>query len=155
MLEGDVTAIDASAGIISLLSTTVNVTATTELKDSSPAQVQSFSLASITAGDHLEIAGYLDSSGKFIATKVERLDPSSTQAVLSGPVTSKAADNTSLVILGITITVDIHTKYRDKTGTDMAKGDFFAAITVDTTVVKAQWDTFSSLTAPVDELELE
>jgi hypothetical protein len=30
VLEGDVTAIDASAGVISLLSATVNVTATTE-----------------------------------------------------------------------------------------------------------------------------
>jgi hypothetical protein len=37
----------------------------------------------------------------------------------------------------------------------MSAANFFAAVTLDTTVVKAQWDVFSSLTAPADELELE
>lgn len=153
-LEGDVTEINASAGTVLLFGKTVTVTATTEFKDSGPARLASLSLTNLAVSDHVEVAGYVDSGKGFIATRLERLEPSS-QAVIQGVVTAKAGDLSSLSILDITVPTDAGAKYKDRSGASMSAAQFFSALTVDATVVKAQWDTFTSLAAPADEFELE
>lgn len=149
LLEGDVTAKGASS--LTLLGQTASVSATTEFKDGSAANVRMFSLADIAVGDHVIVVGY-PGSGGIVATSVERRD-ASTQAQLKGIVTA-ATPTTSLTILGTAVDTSA-ASFRDINSSPMTAANFFGAITTGTTVVKVKWNTFTTTSAPVNEADIE
>ncbi len=82
-LKGNVTALDATAGTVTLLGVTVTVTAETRLEDKSDADVEDFSLADLMVGDTVQVRGFENpvGSGAITATKLERERPKTTVIV--------------------------------------------------------------------------
>lgn len=149
LLEGNVTAVNANS--LTVLGQTATVSATTEYKDSSAANLRIFSLANIAVTDHVVVAAY-QGAGGIVATSIERRDASA-QAQLKG-IVSAATPTSSLTILGVVLDTSA-ASFRDISSTPMLAADFFAAITTGTTVVKVKWNTFTSTGAPVNEADLE
>jgi hypothetical protein len=149
LLEGNVSALGASS--LTLLGQTATVSATTELKDSSSANLRTFGLANLAVNDHVIVIGYQGASG-IVAARVERLN-AATQAQLKG-IVSAATPTSSLTILGVAVDTSA-ASFRDINSGAMLAADFFAAITPGTTVVKVKWNTFTSTSAPVYEADIE
>jgi hypothetical protein len=149
LLEGDVSALGASS--LTLLGQTATVTATTEFRDSSAANLRTLRLANIAVNDHVKLVGY-QGAGGIVATSIERLN-AATQAQLKGTV-SAATPTTSLTILGVAVDTSA-ASFRDINSSAIIAADFFAAITPGTTVVKVKWNTFTSTSAPVNEADIE
>ncbi len=156
LLEGNVSAVNPATGVISLLAVTVHTTAATELRDSSAADIRMFGLSDIAVNDHVEIGGYQDAGGTIIATRLERKDASA-QLAIQGLVTA-ATTATSLTILGLTVDTSATpaNHFIDIDGTPYASAaDFFAAVTLNKTVVKATGTAFSGTTLTATEVEIE
>jgi len=164
-LEGNAAAgaFNASAGTLSLNGVTVNIVATTRLRDASTNPAGALSLASIVLGDHLQITGFVTASGAFQASEVQRTQPS-TVTLVQGPVSAKTA--TTLTILGLTVDTATIAQAADfidnSTGTKVpgtgtlaqAQAAFFAKVLPGTTVVKAK-GTISGSTLSASEVEIE
>ncbi len=75
-IEGTVDAggVNTANSTVSILGQIVHITAATIMKDESSAAVQSFSLNNISEGDFLDIDGFVNDEGDFIASKLERED---------------------------------------------------------------------------------
>jgi hypothetical protein len=101
-LKGNITAVDATAGTVTLLGITVTVTAETRLDDDSDARVDHFSLADLAVGDTVEVRGFENpvGSGAITATRLERERPKTT-VVVGGFFQPTTAPQ--FTILGITI----------------------------------------------------
>ncbi len=149
LLEGNVSALGANS--LTLLGKTATVSATTEFKDGSTANLRTFSFANIALNDHVIVVGY-EGAGGIVATSVERLNPSAS-AQLKG-IASAKTPTTSLTILGVAVDTSA-ASFRDISSNTMLAADFFTAITPGTTVVKVKWNTFTSTSAPVNEAEIE
>lgn len=124
-LKANITAVDATAGTVTLLGVTVTVTADTRLEDKSDAGVEHFGLADLAVGDTVEVRGFENpiGSGAITATRLERERPKTT-VIVGGFFQATTAPE--FTILGITI---------DATGATFAKDwrhsltsdEFFAA----------------------------
>ncbi len=101
-LQSTVTQWDAMAGTLTLLGVPVSTTANTRFEDESSAAVAMFNLANVTSGDTIRVHGYESpaGSGKVVATRLERLSPSTT-VIVAGPFT--AGTSPDFTVLGITI----------------------------------------------------
>ena len=152
-LEGK--AVDKTSSSFTVLGKTVSVTDTTEYEDGiSIDPVRTFSFADIGNGDHLEIAGYLDeATGHIVAGAVKRHDAID-RAVMQGVVTS-STDASSLVVLGVTVSVDVSTEFRDAYDVAVDATTFFGLLIYDATTVEATWEPFTSLAEPATEVEIE
>jgi hypothetical protein len=122
-IDGRVDAVNASAGTLVLLGTTVRTNSLTRYEDHSPADVERFGLADLRVGDYVELRAYRDAGG-LVATLIERDDVESDVEV-EGPATSVAAPN--LVVGGVPVTTDAQTEFRDKDGGSITAAAFFAA----------------------------
>lgn len=155
-LEGDATATNVALATITVLGKTVYVTPTTEFLDSSSVNLRTFGLADIAAGDHLDIVA-CDNAGAIRASRIERRNhPIPEEALLKGRV-SATTPETALTILGTSVAVDptgVNTAFRDSTGSAVTATAFFAAIAPGTTVAKAKWKPFTTLTATASEVQL-
>jgi Domain of unknown function (DUF5666) len=101
-LQAQASAVNASAGTVTLLGVQVTVNSMTRLEDDSSSQVQSFSLGNVSVGDTIQVRGYQTSAGSnmVVATHLERVAPTTTVIVL-GPFA--AATSPDFTVLGITI----------------------------------------------------
>jgi hypothetical protein len=125
-LESVAANVDAANSKLQVLGVTVNVDANTRFEDRSSAQVQMFTLADVTDGDTLEVRGYENpaGSGQVLATRLERLPPSTT-VELRGPY--MATTPPQFTILGVVVDASGasfgHGEDGDSHG--MASGDFY------------------------------
>jgi len=108
-------------------------------------------------GNHVEVRAMLDRNGNLIATRII-VQSASTKAFLQGPLS--AADSTAgtVTILGSTLVSDGATQWRvSSTSSEVAvtKAAFFAQLKTNISVVKVRWDSFTALTAPIKEAEIE
>ncbi|MEZ5499120.1 MAG: DUF5666 domain-containing protein [Steroidobacteraceae bacterium] len=129
-LVGEVTAVDATAGTLTVLDTTVTVTSTTRLEDRSNSRVSQFSLADIAVGDTVEVRGFEDpiGSGAVTATRLERERPRATSKV--GGFFS-ATTPPQFEILGVTVDASAATFYsnasQDSENKDSSRGSTLTA----------------------------
>ena len=135
------------------LGITVRIDALTRLEDKSAADVDPLTIASINAGDYLEVRGaeMPAGSGDILATIVER-DDADTETILQGFVTSVA--NPSFTILGVTITTNGATQFRDTDDSAISAATFFSRVAAGT-LVKAKGLETSTTTMTADEVEFE
>lgn len=101
-LEGQASAVDASAGTVTVLGVQVTVNSMTRFEDESSTQMQSFSLTNVSVGDTLRVRGYQSPAGSNMvtATQLERVMPTTTVEVVGPFVAGTSPDFT---VLGITI----------------------------------------------------
>lgn len=101
-LESQATAVNATAGTLTVLGVQITVTSTTRMEDESAAQVAMFSLTNVIVGDTIKVDGFESpaGSGKLVATRLER-EPPSTTVIVKGPFT--AGMSPDFTVFGITI----------------------------------------------------
>lgn len=135
-LEGNALsdAYSATSNTLTLNGVMVSITTVTRLIDRDGAILD---LASIAAGDHLQIYGVLDNAtGTVSASQVQRTNPDST-SYIKGPVSSVAFPD--LTILGVNIvTSSVATQFQKSDDIFMTQVDFFASVTPGVTVIKAK-----------------
>jgi Domain of unknown function (DUF5666) len=158
-IEGNVAAgaIDTAASTVKLNGVTVAVTALTRLTDLT--NVPLASLKDVIANDHLQISGFIDPSGKVVAAALQRT--ANTGVIfIQGPVT--AAANPNLTIMGVSVATTTTTNFFKKDKTPFlnsapltAQDNFFNAITVNQTVVKAKFKLNQTGLTVLDEVEIE
>lgn len=110
----------------------------------------------VLAGSHVEVRAMPDSIGGLIATRIVVLSPSS-KAFVQGPVTAADSAAGTLTILGFPLVSDAATQWRVSSSSSevaVSKTTFFAQLTA-TSVVKAKWDPFTAVGAPIKEAEIE
>ena len=122
-LQSTVTAVNATAGTLTVLGVEITVTSSTRLEDRSSAQVEMFSLSNISVGDTVDVHGFESpaGSGKLVATRLDR-EPASTEVEVSGPFT--AGTSPQFIVFGITVDASSAT-LRDAGGATLTLADFF------------------------------
>jgi hypothetical protein len=158
-LQGPVAALivdGAGLGTFTVNGVTVKIDALTLQRDS---------VASLAAGNVVEVRGGPGSDAtSLVATRVERSNDD--RPVIQGLVTAKDAAAGTLTVLGKTIAVGSvesgglrgHSDVSAGSGASMTAADFFAAVTVGRTVVKARGKDAAAFADPVltaKEVELE
>ena len=101
-LQGQPSAVDATAGTLTLLGVSITVNSMTRFEDDSSAAVANFNLSNVTTSDTIRVRGIESpaGSGMLVATRLER-EPPSTTVIVKGPFT--AATSPDFLVLGITI----------------------------------------------------
>jgi hypothetical protein len=108
---------------------TVTTDSQTQIEDKRD-EVEPFGISGIKSGDFLNVEGFVDGSGDFIATQIERDETGDIE--LRGPVDvpptggSTAAGTVS--ILGVEIATDGATDFEDASEAFMSGTDFFLAV---------------------------
>ena len=108
---------------------TVTSSSQTQIEDKLNEE-EPFGISGINAGDFLNVEGFVDGSGNFIATQIERdeLD----DIVLRGPVdippTGGSTAAGTLSILGVEIATDDTTGFEDASEEDIDGRDFFLEV---------------------------
>jgi hypothetical protein len=145
--------VDAANNSVVVLGISVAVDALTRLEDKSSADVDPLTLAAVNVGDYLEIRGteMPAGSGSVLATIFEREDPRA-EAILQGFVES--VSGSSFGILGVTISTNGATVYRDADNTVISANQFFNQLTTNS-LVKAEGTEISDTAILATEVEFE
>jgi len=121
-LQSNVTAVDATAGTLTVLGVQITVTSSTRFEDQSSAQVEMFNLSNISVGDTVAVHGFESpaGSGMLVATRLERVS-ASTEVEVSGPFA--AGTSPQFGVFGITVDGSSAT-LRDTGGATLTLADF-------------------------------
>lgn len=151
--EGPLTSVDAVGLTASLLGVTFTIRDGTSLEDDSAANVEPLTLANLSAGDYVELRGFLDGD-TLVAVRLER-DDFDARARLRGPVTAVDVAGTALTILDVAVDGQVGvTSYEDLDDSALTEAVFFDRVSVGD-FVKATWDNFTDTGQVADELSLE
>jgi Domain of unknown function (DUF5666) len=116
-----------SADQLVVLGLTIQTDTLTRYRDDSSADLRTFGLADVLAGDYVEVSGSIGDpvTNEILASKIEREDPRD-DVRLAGPVDS--VGTTSLDVLGLTVSTDSSTVFvgQDWRPTDAAT--FFSQV---------------------------
>lgn len=149
----NVDSVDTANNALVVLGITVTVDALTRLEDKSNADVDPLNLSDINAGDYVEVRGgeFPAGSGAILATILERED-ADTEAILQGFV--ETVSDPSYTVLGVTITTNGATVFRDENDAPISATDFFNRVAVNS-LVKAKGTEVSDTTISATEVEFE
>ena len=149
----NVDSVNAASNSLVILGITVTADALTRLEDKSSADVDPLNLEDINAGDYVEVRGseYPAGSGAILATILER-DDVDTEAILQGFVAT--VSNPSFTVLGVTITTNGATIFRDQNNAVISSSDFFSQVAVNS-LVKAKGAEVSDTTIAAIEVKFE
>jgi hypothetical protein len=145
-INANVTAVDTTAGTITILGLRVGFTSGTRLGN--------FTDPATLVGKNVEIRGILTATG-LVATRIDLKNavPAVT-AFIRGPVSAVSPPN-SLTIAGLVINTSM-AAFKGIAEAPLSADAFFAAIRLNVTVVKAVWNPFTGDPgAPVKEVELQ
>ena len=148
-----VDSVNASADSLVVLGITVTVDELTRLEDKSDADVTPLTLASINAGDYIEVRGdeFPAGSGQILANILER-DDLDTEAILQGFV--ETISGPSFEILGVTIQTGGGTVFRDENDMVISSIEFFDRLAPNS-LVKAKGAEVSETVILAEEVEFE
>ncbi|SHG81420.1 hypothetical protein SAMN04488068_1495 [Hydrocarboniphaga daqingensis] len=147
-IYGTIEAVDATAGTIKLLNTTVKTNTSTIYEDDRD-KIKTFQFAGLSVGDYVEI-GFVIAGSDVLATRVER-DDAETRSEVRGPVSSFDAVTEQLVIIGVA--VDASSARYQRGEAVITQDEFYAALTAGAEV-KAK-GSYSPTTLKATEVELE
>lgn len=136
-LEGDLTSVNAVNGSLVLNGVAVTTFAGTSYRDSRNPPVSPLAFAGLAVGDHLQVYGFQDGSGRVIASQVERFD-SNSDNLLQGPVSAVNAASSQLTMLGVTVSAQPAAVLSRGTTTYAGFAAFASQVSPGTTVVKAK-----------------
>ena len=148
-LESQATAVDNTAGTLTVLGVQVTVTSTTRFEDKSSTQLEKFNLSNIMVGDTVDVRGFESpaGSGKMVATRIERVSASTTVSV-HGPFT--AGTSPDFTVIGITIDASSATLKGDG-GATLTLADFLTQAVGHSVEVSG---TLSGMVVTASEIEI-
>ena len=148
-----VDSVNAAGNSLVVLGITFNVDALTRMEDKSNADIEPLTIADLNVGDYLEIRGseLPAGSGQVLAAILEREDVDS-RTILQGFV--ETVSDPSFTILGVSITTNGGTVFRDTDDSVISASEFFSR-TSSGTLVKARGQETTATTITADEVELE
>jgi hypothetical protein len=150
ILHGTATAVNGGARTITVLGVTARVDDLTDVRPRAGS-----GLAAIPVSAKVEVRGYLESGGTFVAERIDELSGGGGDDFVQGRVTAKAG--TSLTVLGIVGSVAGASQFQDANGNAINQQAFLAAVTASATngtLVKLK-GAFSPGLLTVTEAELE
>lgn len=150
-VAGDVTAVNAGAGTLAIAGVVVTVTPATRLEDRTGVSGQSFRLSDIVVGDYVEARGVPGTGPALTAEVVER-DEASDEGTIRGGASAIDDVGFTLSVLGIPVTTDAGTTYRNRNGDTISRATFFSLINAGSEV-KVEFTQGGAIVA--DRLELE
>jgi hypothetical protein len=151
-VAGNVTAVNAGAGTLAIAGVAVTVTAETRYEDQTGIAGQFFGLDDIAPGNYVEVRGDPGTGATLTAVILER-DVADIEGLLRGPASAVNGVARTLSVLGVPVTTDSGTQYRDDDDNAISAEAFFAAIS-NGSEVEVQF-TQSGGAIVADELELE
>ncbi|MEN8206348.1 MAG: DUF5666 domain-containing protein [Pseudomonadota bacterium] len=104
---------------------TVRTDSQTQIEDERE-EVEPFAISGIDAGDFLNVEGFVDGSGNFIASQIERDEPGDIE--LRGPVDVPPTAAGIVSILGISIATDGSTVFEDASDVPISSAVFFGDV---------------------------
>ena len=109
----------------------------------------------VVDGATVEVRGYPRRDGAIFAQRVTVRSGGNDRPFVQGVATAKAAS--SLTILGITVSTDASTQFRDTADKALSSSAFLGAVTAGQTLVKARWEvgTTDINATAAREVELE
>ena len=150
-VAGDVTAVNTGAGTLAIAGVVVTVTPATRLEDRTGVSGQSFRLSDIVVGDYVEARGVPGTGPALTAEVVER-DEASDEGTIRGGASAIDDVGFTLSVLGIPVTTDAGTTYRNRNGDTISRATFFSLINAGSEV-KVEFTQGGAIVA--DRLELE
>jgi len=145
-----VDAVNLAAATMTVLGVTVLTDTSTSFEDKFLDQ-QSFGLDDLRTGDWVEVRGFADDQGRFLAQQVEREDPADLDEVeLRGFAEDVNAPGFS--ILGVSVTTNASTEFRNLADAPIGAQQFFDAAEGRLVDVDGTWDG-AVLTASEASLE--
>lgn len=130
-VAANVTAVNNVAGTLVAAGVTVSVSAGTRFEDQSDAELRPFRLANINVGDYVDVRGTPGTGASLSAALLER-DDASDDGRLRGPAT--AILQPDLSVLGVAVTTDGATQFRDDDDDPLTATQFFQLATPGTIV---------------------
>jgi hypothetical protein len=143
-----VEAVDVDAGTLTVLGISILVDSGTGFDDELLDQ-QVFGLANLRLGDWVEVRGFADDQGRFVAQQVERDEPED-EVELRG--TAESVNGPGFSILGVSITTNANTEYEDESDSPIPAQTFFDTASGRLVEVDGTWDG-AVLTADQASLE--
>lgn len=127
-VAANVDSIDYADDSFVVLGITVRVDPKTRLEDKGPQDIEDFSLSDLLVDDYVEVRGaeLPAGSGEILAGLLER-DDDEPDVELRGFVDAGTVVDPSFSVLGVTITTNGSTVFRDSSGSVIPAGSFFAA----------------------------
>lgn len=149
-IDADVQSVDTNNATLSVLGLKIETNSSTILHDHSDVALREFSINDFVSGDRVKIRAYIDSiNDGVIASRLERGTPEE-------GVTLKAIVETisplSLQLLGLSVTTDQNTIYRNKARVIVDADTFFSLVTT-TSLVKAE-GTYDNTSILADKLQI-
>jgi len=128
-LQAMVDSVDATSDTFIALGIEIRSDALTRIEDKSDLDVERFAVSDLVAGDYVEVHGTESSAGsdQILASRIERDDPDA-ETELQGFV--QMVSEPSFTILGVTISTDGATEFRDAQGNAINASQFFNALSV-------------------------
>jgi hypothetical protein len=151
-IDARVQAIDATAGVITLLGIDVQIDARTRFEDFSGTAISPFRVSDIRVGDYLKVVGmpHEGTGAAVLATKIEREDDDD-GVELQGFV--EGISEPSFTILGVTIQTTVDTEFDSDDG-DGTQAGFFSILSVGD-LVEVQGTQVSDRAIVADDVEIE
>jgi hypothetical protein len=149
-----VDSVDVAGGTIVVLDIVVRVDTSTRLEDKSSLDIEDFALGDLRVGDYVEVRGseIPAGSGEIRAGLLER-DDVSTRSEIRGIVAPGSVVSPLFSILGVTISTNGSTVFRDASGSNISAGTFFAA--ADGKLVSAGGTETGDAAVLADQVEFE
>lgn len=130
-VAGNVTAVNAVLGQVTAAGVVVSVGPATRLEDQSDAELRPFNLGNLNVGDYVDIRGIPGTGASLAALLLER-DDASDDGRLRGPAT--AIQQPDLTVLGVPVTSNGTTQFRDSDENNVTATQFFQLVTTGTLV---------------------
>ncbi|MBL4853746.1 MAG: hypothetical protein JKY25_05850 [Robiginitomaculum sp.] len=128
-VETTLDAVNTATNLITIFGVDFEVDASTRYEDDSRANLRTFGLSNLAAGDYLEIKGYDRGGSTLYASKIERDDPEAeNESEIEAPVESFTSE--SLIILGVTVSTNANTRYEDANDNNLSRTAFFNQLRV-------------------------
>jgi len=136
---------------------TVTSSSQTQIEDKLNEE-EPFGISGIAAGDFLNVEGFMDGNGNFIASQIERdeLDDIVLQGPVDVPPTGGSTAAGTVSILGVEIATDGATDFENASDEDIDGTDFFLAVKAGDLVEYTDYNEEGSPADGVaDEVEFE
>ena len=129
----------------------INISSSTKLEDDVN-EIEPFSLNNLVISDYVEVRGFDDGNGGITATEVQVKAP---EGILVQGIIQSGASINAVKIFGVEFIIDelLETEFEGLNDINISQAEFFATVTLDSSVIKVEDKDIVNGIA--DEIEIE